>query len=117
MSEALSKSPSKSKVDKNAIKTLIDAGASVNFQTRDGCCPLNLVAGNTNVSKQVAIALCRAGVDPKIIHPNAFPPLVNAIYPNNCEIAEVLIQYGADVNSEKMTPPFFFLVNYTVWKR
>ena len=91
---------------------MIDAGASVNFQTRDGCCPLNLVAGNTNVSKQVAIALCEAGADPNINHPNAFPPLVNAIYVNNCKIAEVLIQYGADVNGGKVTPPLFLAIQY-----
>ena len=104
----------KSKVNKTVVKRLIDAGASVNFQTSSGHCPVHFVAGNTNISKECATALLKAGADPNITHENVFPPLVIAVYADNYKIADVLLQHGADVNGGKMsfTPPLILAVQY-----
>ncbi|MDX1917082.1 MAG: ankyrin repeat domain-containing protein [Rickettsiaceae bacterium] len=81
-----------------AVSDLIDAGADINQQDRDGCTPLFLAISKGNT--EVAMVLIDRGADVNQQNGNGWTPLTLAIIKGNTEVAIALINKEADVNRQ-----------------
>jgi cytohesin len=92
--------------DLSVLRTLIEAGADVNFRTPDGQTPLLRAAG-TGTSPEIIRLLLEAGADPNAQDEGGWTPLMQAVlsgidtfrsHPDAGHNISLLLEAGADPN-------------------
>eukprot|EP00747_Dinoflagellata_sp_TGD_P182125 gnl/TRDRNA2_/TRDRNA2_36230_c0_seq1.p2 gnl/TRDRNA2_/TRDRNA2_36230_c0~~gnl/TRDRNA2_/TRDRNA2_36230_c0_seq1.p2 ORF type:complete len:184 (-),score=31.94 gnl/TRDRNA2_/TRDRNA2_36230_c0_seq1:307-858(-) len=80
------------KLDK--IRTLLDEGADVNFDTKFGSTPLNNALEEPSRGNAIALLLLERGADPKLIS-DGYSPLYWALERSNVDMVIKLLELGA----------------------
>ena len=97
--------------DKNAVMTLLEQGADINYQDSDGKTPLSNAIINGNAD--IASLLLEKGADIDVLYEEK-PLVFCAIENDNKELVELLIEKGANIECEhekEYTPLFYATCN------
>lgn len=81
------------------VKILLDQGANINAQTREGDTAI-ILAGWVRDDLKLVTYLAERGADVNIANENGDTPLIDAAYKGNIKILEYLLDNGADISIE-----------------
>ena len=87
----------KAKPDK--VRQLIQDGADVKAQSKEGLTPLMIAIGNNSNLEALGV-LIEAGADVNAKNKDGATPLMFAAIKNTSEVLKVLLEAGADVNAK-----------------
>ena len=85
--------------DSKVVTYLIDSGAKINHEAYNGTTALYLAVYGKMLEN--ARVLLKRGANPNIADNESISPLVLAIENTTWDMAKLLVEYGADVNSKK----------------
>ena len=78
------------------LKLLINAGANLDIQDKDGSTALMLVIYKGNINTEIVKLLTDGGADLNLQDTDGWTALYAAVYDGNTEIVNLLINKGAD---------------------